>query len=215
MIKSERIAKKINENIQTWGKDHAKLVVAIDGYAGSGKTTVADYGAKNNPDVLVLHLDDFIKHWKVRKKSIDNAEDKSSVFEYNWYRYCDLEKIVKQFKSKKRGMVKYRAYDYDTNEFATARTLDLSKKVLVIDGIFLLHPEHKINKLWDKRVYLDVDFVKADKMRVAREKKKWGKRYLPENHLDNWTRYFKVAYRRYVKDYKPQKYADLWFRREK
>ena len=81
----------------------------------------------------------------------------------------------------------------------------------MIDGIFLFHPEHKLNKLWDKRVYLDVDFDKADRMRIVREKKKWGKAYLPENHPDNWTRYFKTAYRRYVKKYKPQKHADLKF----
>ena len=43
MIRSERIAKKINENIKIWMQDHTKLVVAIDGYAGLGKTTVADY----------------------------------------------------------------------------------------------------------------------------------------------------------------------------
>lgn len=33
MIRSERIAKKINEHIKTWVEDHTQLVVAIDGYA--------------------------------------------------------------------------------------------------------------------------------------------------------------------------------------
>src|SRR3989344_3302410 len=68
MIKSERIAKKINEKIRAWAKGHAKLIVAIDGYAGSGKTTVADFIAMQNPDVLTVHLDDFIHHWKDRKR---------------------------------------------------------------------------------------------------------------------------------------------------
>lgn len=188
------------------------MVVAIDGYAGSGKTTVADFIAKWNPDVTVLHLDDFIKHWKDRKNLIDTAEDKSKVFEYEWYRYGDLEKIVGQFKSKKQGSVRYKTYDYDANNFGPEKSFDLSKKILVIDGIFLFHPEHKVNKLLDKKVYLDVDFVKADKARIVREKKKWGKAYVPENHPDNWTSYFKIAYRRYVKNYKPQKGADLKFK---
>ena len=108
MIRSERVAKKINENIKEWVQDHAKLIVAIDGYAGSGKTTVADYIAKGNPNILVLHLDDLIKHWKERKKLIDNAKDKPKMFEYSWYRYGDLEKIIKQFKSKKLGTIKYK-----------------------------------------------------------------------------------------------------------
>lgn len=212
MIRSERIANKINENIQAWRQDHAKLVVAIDGYAGSGKTTVADYVAKENSDVAVLHLDDFIKHWKDRKKLIDTAEDKSKVFEYEWYRYSDLEKIVRQFKSKKLGTVKYKTYDYDANDFGSEKSLDLSKKVLVIDGIFLFHPEHGANELWDKKVYLDVDFVKADKARIAREKKRWGSTYVSESHPDNWTKYFKTAYRRYMKEYKPQKNSDKVFK---
>lgn len=88
---AERIARKINELIVERSKSHPKLVVAIDGYAGSGKTTVADFISKQNTNVLVIHLDDFIRHWKDRKEMIEKSEDKPSVFEYNLYRYEDLE----------------------------------------------------------------------------------------------------------------------------
>ncbi|MBU6214623.1 AAA family ATPase [Patescibacteria group bacterium] len=211
MIKSERIAKKINEQISVWGNDHAKLIIAIEGYAGSGKTTVAEYLAKGNTNVAVLHLDDFIKPWEDRKRLMNNVGDKSKVFEYEWYRYDDLEKVLKQFKVKKRGVMKYKAYDFNKNDFGPAKSLDLSKKILVIEGIFLLHQEHAISALWDKKVYLDINFAKADRMRIAREKKKWGKAYLPEAHIDNWTKYFKIAYRRYVKEHKPQRMCGLRF----
>ncbi len=211
MIRSERIAKKINEHIKVWSKDHAKLIVAIDGYAGSGKTTVADFIAKQNLDVLGVHLDDFINHWKDRKRMIETAKDKSKVFEYNWYRYGDLEKLVKDFKAGKKS-IKFKIYNYDKNNLGPQRLFDLSKKILVIDGIFLFHPAHKLNMNWDKTVYLDVDFAKADKKRVAREREKWGKEYISENHPDNWTRYYKEAYRRYVKEYKPQEGRDLVFK---
>jgi radical SAM protein with 4Fe4S-binding SPASM domain len=62
MLKSELIAKKINAKIAGWAKDQPKLVVAIDGYAGSGKTTVANFITRQNTKVLVVHLDDFINH---------------------------------------------------------------------------------------------------------------------------------------------------------
>src|SRR3989344_2511948 len=212
MIKSERIAKKINEKIRAWAKGHAKLIVAVDGYAGSGKTTVADFIAKQNPDVLTVHLDDFIYHWKHRKKMIEKAKDKSQVFEYNWYRYDDLEKLVREFKIKNKGSIKFKIYDYDKNDFGPKKTFNLSKKILVIEGIFLFHPKHKISREWDKTIYLDADFAKADKKRITREKKKLGKNYVPESHPDNWTRYFKKAYRRYIKKYKPQKTADAAYR---
>lgn len=212
MIKSERIARKINRSIKVWSKDHAKLVVAIDGYAGSGKTTIADFIAKQNSDVLVVHFDDFVHHWKKRKRLIEKAKDKAQVFERSWYRYDDLERLINDFKTKNKGVIKFKIYDYDKNDFGAQKLFDLSKKIMVVDGIFLFHPWHKINKLWDRTVYLAVDFTKADKKRISREKKKWGKDYLPENHPDNWTKYYKKAYQRYVKECKNQKSCDLVFR---
>lgn len=211
MTKSERIAKKISEQISTWSKVQDKLVLAIDGYAGSGKTTIADYITKQNTDILTIHLDDFIQHWKNRKKMIEREKDKAKVFEYNWYRYGDLEKLVKEFKSGKKKNIKLKTYDFDKNNFDPEKIFNLSKKVLVIEGIFLFHPEHEISKMWDKTIYLETDLDKADKRRVAREKKKWGKDYLPETHPDNWTKYYKEAYRLYIKEYKPEKNRDLVF----
>ena len=212
MLRSEQIAQAINQEIKAWIQIHPKLVVAIEGYSGSGKTTVADYIAKQNHNVLVVHLDDFVHHWKVRKRIIEQAKDKSQAFEYSWYRYGDVEKLVRAFAAKRRGIMKLKTYDYDKNEFGPPKRFDLSKKVLVIEGSFLFHPELRISKLWNKTIYLDVNFVQADKRRVIREKKKWGKAYRSEDHPDNWTNYYKKAYRRYVKKFKPQDNKDIVFK---
>ncbi len=210
MTKSESVAKKIYIETEVWKKDHAKLVVAIDGYAGSGKTTVANFIGKQGKDILVIHLDDFIKHWKVRKHLINKAKDKSEVFEYHWYRYAEVKKLIKAFLANKKS-ISVKTYNYEKNDFNPKKAFDLSKKVLVLDGVFLFHPKHKINKLIDKKIYLDTEFSRADKKRIAREKKKWGKDYLSENHSDNWTKYFKQAYRGYISKYKPEDQADLVF----
>lgn len=211
MIKSERIAKRIVKQLQVWKKDHAKLIVAIDGYAGSGKTTVGDFIAQHDKEALSIHLDDFIRHWKVRKQLIEKAKDKPKVFEYHWYRYDDLEKLIKAFLQNKKT-ISLKTYDYDKNNFGPKRIFDLSKRTLVIDGIFLFHPKHKMNKLIHRKVYLDADFAKADKKRIAREKNKWGKKYLPETHPDNWVKYFKIAYRKYAQNYKLTQKADVVFK---
>ena len=211
MIKSERIAKKICQEIKVWKKDHAKLIVAVDGYAGSGKTTVGNFIAKHDKDVLSVHLDDFINHWKVRKQMIEKAKDKSKVFEYHWYRYDDLERLIRAFLSGKKS-IKLKTYNYDKNDFNPKQTFDLSKKVLVIDGIFLFHPKHAITKYIHKNIYLDADFAKADKKRITREKKKWGKNYLPDDHPDNWVRYFKRAYKRYINKHNPKDKAHFRFK---
>ena len=101
--------------------------MAIDGYAGSGKTTVVDFIAKQNSDVLVVHLDDFIHHWKDRKRMIDQAKNKLQVFEYNWYRYDDLEKLVNVFKNKNKSPINFKTYDYDKNDFSLSKSFDLQK----------------------------------------------------------------------------------------
>ena len=211
MTKSERIAKKICQEIKVWKKDHAKLVVAIEGYAGSGKSTIGDFIARHNTDVLSIHLDDFIQHLKVRKHLIEKSRDKPKIFEYHWYRYGDIEKLIRAFLQGKKS-ISFKTYDYNKNNFSPKKIFDLSKKILVIDGIFLLHPKHLITKFVDKNIYLDTDFFKADKKRIAREKKRWGKNYLPENHPDNWVKYFKSAYKTYAKKYSLANRSDLVFK---
>lgn len=206
----EQIARKINGKIKDWAQRHDRLVVAIDGYAGSGKTSVANYIAKLNPDCLVVHLDDFIKHWRVRKRMMDTAKDRSKVFEHRWYRYDAIERLVKRFMRAGTGHIRLKVYDFEKNEFATSyQTFYLSKNILVIDGIFLFHPRHKRNALWQKRIFLKTDLKKADERRIAQGKKRWGKGYVPENHPDSYIRYFQVAYKRYLDRYKPEQKADL------
>lgn len=208
MTRSQQIARKINRSIKIWLKNRDKLIVALDGYAGSGKTTVANFIGKQNSQVLVIHLDDFINGLNYRRKIIKNEKDKSKAFEFYWYRYNLLEKLLKDFKSNKKN-IKVRTYNYEKNDFSREKLLPLNKKVLLVEGVFLFHPKHKISSMWDRTIYLDINFKKADKQRIAREKKKWGKNYIPESHPDNWTKYFKKAYRRYVKKYKPKLNKDL------
>src|SRR3989344_6451723 len=208
----EQIAKKIDSKIKEWVRQRNKynrLVVVIDCYAGSGKASVADYLGKTNPDCLIVHLDDFVKHWRVRKRMMDTAKDRSKVFEYRWYRYDALERLVRKFMHAKKNSILLKVYDFDKNEFTSPRVFDLSKNILVIDGIFLLHPRHKRNALWQKRIFLNVNLKKADERRIAREKKKWGKDYLPEDNPDSYVRDFKIAYRRYLNRYQPNQKADL------
>lgn len=204
----EQIAIRINKDIKKWAQQYKRLVVVIDGYTGSGKTSVADQIARLNSDCIVVHLDDFVKHWKVRKQMMDTVQDRSRVFEYRWYRYDAIERLVKTFMSGKDS-IRLKVYDFDKNEFTAPRVFDLSKKILVIDGIFLLHPKHKRNVLWGKRVFFRVDYEKAEARRVVQDKKKWGKAYLPENHPDSYIRDFRIAYKRYLNLCRPEQKADL------
>ncbi|PIZ40832.1 hypothetical protein COY35_01545 [candidate division WWE3 bacterium CG_4_10_14_0_2_um_filter_47_8] len=205
----EQIAKKVNTEIKGWARQHKRFIVVIDGYAGSGKTSVADRIAELNSDCLVVHLDDFIKHWKIRKQMMDTARDRSKIFEYKWYRYDAVERLVRAFLNGRKKHVLLKLYDFDKNEFTIPQAFDLSKNILVIEGVFLLHPQHKRNMLWGKRVFLKVDLEKAEERRISQEKRRWGESYLPEDHPDSYIRDFRIAYKRYLDLYKPEQRADL------
>lgn len=208
MNQSELISQSINENIKVWENDHAKLVVAIDGYAGSGKTSIANFIGTQNSDALIVHLDDFIKPVNERIELMNKAKDKSKVFEFEWYRYEALEKLIVNFKTGMKKEYSEKIYSFETNTL-NPHTFDLSKRTLIIEGVFLFRPSHAISKMFDKKIYLNTNQTEADTRRIEREMKKWGKDYLPETHPDNWTRYFKEAYLRYSQINKPEALADV------
>lgn len=204
--RSKKIAQEINAHIKLWQKELSRLIIGIDGYSASGKTTVADCLAKENSEVVVIHLDDFLKSSEERVKMMSGGEDKSKVFELNWYRYDLLEKIAEKFKQSVQYSLE--VYDYDLKKYVT-KNYDLSKPIMLIEGIFLYHPEHAISGVFDKKVYLDVDFEEADNSRIQRDKKRWGNEYVDETHPDSFVKPFKEAYRRYFNDYHPEKLADV------
>lgn len=201
-VEPMEIAEKIDRMIKKWLPNRKKIVIAIDGYSGSGKTTVLEYLARINSNVLPLFLDDFIEHWSKRKEMMSQTEDKSRVFELKWYRYREIEELILKFREQKDSFHRARVYDYERNDFGPIKEFDLSKRVLVVEGIFLFHPKHKINRMWDKKIYLDINFEKGDRRRIQRQMEKWGEQYIPETHPDSYVLPFKQAYRRYLEKYK-------------
>lgn len=99
-------------------------------------------------------------------------------------------------------------YNPKTDRYDETKTFDMSKKVLILEDIFLFHPK-LFRRTFDGRIYLDTDLKKADAKRKKREQKRWGKEYFSEDHPDSFVRLFKIAYSRYIKQYQPEKVADL------
>ncbi|MEK7207990.1 MAG: hypothetical protein AAB699_00400 [Patescibacteria group bacterium] len=203
------MAQDILRHIKSWQYEQKRLIVGIDGYSGSGKTTVLDSLAEHCTDILPLHLDEFIVHWKKRKQMMSSSMDRSKVFEYKWYRHNALCALLQMFKDGRQKSVTIRTYDFKLNDFGDRKILPLTKDTLVIEGIFLFHPSLPINACLDKRVYLSVDFESADRRRIAREKKLWGRAYMQESHPDSYVAPFKIAYRRYVGEFDPAGMADV------
>jgi len=199
--------KQIEQKMDEYSKKYQKLVVGIDGYSGIGKTTLLNQLIESNQNIVPVFRDDFIKPRKIIETLLKNANDRSIIMELEW---CDNEKIkdlVKSFKES-NGAYITKIYNSDTGDVDIEKTYDLSKQIMVIEGIFLFHPK-LTGDIFDFKIFLEGDNEGADKRRRKREKERWGDKYFPDTHPDSYFRLAKIAFDRYCELYKPQQRADL------
>ncbi len=203
----EEIIKKTSDAINKWATNSKKLVVAIDGYTGVGKTTFLNQLAQINPDILAVYKDDFLMSRQYREKQLPEFKDKSVYFELHGNDYEKIEALVNKFKLSSEPYT-IKIFNGETGEIDVDKTFDFSKKILVIEGIFLFNPE-RLNRLWDKRIFLEGDTVLIDERRIKREKERWRNKYYPETNPDSHFKQTIIAFQRYKEKYQPEKMADL------
>lgn len=207
----KKLANQANKAIILWAQGRDKLIVAIDGYAGIGKTTLLNNLAKINPGIVAVNWDDFILSRDIFKKKLAKAKDRSKVFELEVGDSKKLKDFISAYRTIDK-LYKMDAYDGSTGKVNLPRAFDFSKKIMIIEGVFMFHPELSRSKFWDKRIYLKGNMKKITERRIKREKKRWGKNYISETHPDSYFKQVVIALDRYIKLHRPEKIADLVLR---
>lgn len=184
------------EEIVTWlGRrlPTTRVLVAIDGPDGSGKTTFADRLTAKLSDrpVVTVHVDGFLNCSEVRHARGRFSPEGFWRDSYNYeaFRTHVLDPL------RRTGQAWYRPYCYDpesdTERLADVVPVPLGALVLV-EGLFL-HRDELVDQ-WDASIFLDVPFAETARRMALRD----GSRSDPEHpsmrrYVDGQRIYYAAA----------------------
>lgn len=120
-----------------------RVIVAIDGYSNSGKTTLASRIAESFEDCIVIHMDDFyLPKNSVKKNSIyDGSID---------YDRLKTEVINNLYNSE----FEYRIFSCEKQDYI--EKVDVKNlRLIVVEGAYSLHPS--LGNYYDLSIFIEID----------------------------------------------------------
>ncbi|HUC96504.1 MAG TPA: hypothetical protein VMR16_02455 [Candidatus Saccharimonadales bacterium] len=198
------------EKMESWILPDNKIIIGIDGYSGAGKTTLAQSIEKRSDVFLVVNRDDFAiprKEFADSFTKLKTEVEKVRLLVNNTIDVDELASFLKMYKNT-NDKIAWRVRDGVSGLKDKQKIFDFSKKVLIIEGIFLFH-SRKLQELIDKKIFIDTNIELADNRRRAREMDKWGNDYFPDTRPDSYSRLIKLGFIDYLNNERPMNQADL------
>ena len=161
--------KDVFDVIKNLLKDNEKLVIAIDGRCGGGKSTLGSL-LKEKFDCNIFHMDDFFLPFEMK-----TAERLRKAGENVHYERFE-EEILKPLKNNKAAI--YRQYLCNKGEFSQSIKVE-PKNLTIVEGSYSIHP--KLRNYYDYKIFITVD----SKVQYERILKRNGKEKL-QNFLNKW-----------------------------
>ncbi|MBO5788519.1 MAG: hypothetical protein J6R42_01080 [Clostridia bacterium] len=162
----------ICDEIALLQRDLKRIVVAIDGIAGGGKSTLAQKIAEVLPGCEVIHMDDFYLHMSQR-----TPERMAQIGGHMNYERFTHQVAMPLWK----GLVPvYQVFDCKTQRIT--RTVECKKdaNIYLIEGTYSTHPE--IPDIYDLRIFVETDHD----LRLARILERVGNGAVYDRYLGEW-----------------------------
>lgn len=166
------------------------LVVAISGFGGSGKTTLASKIMQRLLDCETVSADDFI---------VGRAMERSA----DWSSY-DRERLQKQvLQPAQHGEpIRYQVYDWKNDKLGEWRNVPKSK-YLIVEGLSILHPD--LLRFYDFKIWVDCPLEVATERGMARDT------FAANDHNALWLNIWMPNEHDFMAKYRPDLAADIKF----
>ncbi len=136
--------KKILSLIKNIKPDKKPFVIAIDGKAASGKSTLTAY-LQDQINAEVIHMDDFFLPIALRTKS--RLKEQGGNIHYERF----IDEVINHLHHEHFS---YKIFDCSIMDFTKEVKIE-NPKYLIIEGSYALHP--KFNHYADLNIFLDID----------------------------------------------------------
>lgn len=190
---------ELGQKVQDLLDKKRPVVIAVSGFGGSGKTTLAEKLNARFKDSTKLQLDNFL---------INHGEGAGWQGGYDWERF---EQVLKDIKTGKD--LHYQWYNWEKNETRDWINQPLPALVIV-EGVRLFQPE--LMKYFDLSIWVDVSIDIATEYGKARDRRNKSNES-PEvikAHLAKWDAVWIPKEKEFVGLFKPRENADVKFLQE-
>lgn len=172
------------------------LVLAISGFGGSGKTTLAKKLKYQFPASTLIQLDNFL---------VNRGQGAGWAGGYDWSR---LENLLKNVKN--GNNLHYRAYDWKKDSLTEEYIDEKLPSLIIVEGVRLLQP--KLLPYFDLTVWIDVDIDTASQRGIRRDEQNWedkADKHGLAAHLNSWHTTWRPKDEEYFEKFRPDKIADF------
>lgn len=162
------------------------VIIAIDGFGGAGKSTLAKLLREKLGDAIVVEIDDFFL------KDVPSDANKSNF---------DRKRLIKQVLQPLRdgGEANYQKLIWDSGTLSDYVHVPVVE-YLIVEGVSTIHPD--MAKYIDCKIWLDIPADIALQRMVARDKANG------DEHGELWS-HWTESFQEYVNLYHPERLADI------